>query len=252
MNYVTLESLYRDAHREALRLHKATRGRRQITNPWTKAITTLFDRMDVQRVGTQSWWCSSTSTMHTLSIDDQQNFIHNTGEALHKLRESWRAHHYYRWAYGSRREAQTCSTTPYDPERLKQAHQLLAEDPEMLPVLTGAFVSPAALHVMDRTKSNKCPWCDTEWASFDHFATCQRLPDYILRDRPTPPTDPLAYRLGWPKNARDTKDADGTGNWARHLVRLRKAILMLKPDVHERADAVAREGGFHHTLYGRH
>ena len=113
----------------------------------------------------------------------------------HVLRNSFRAHEFQAWKNTSRKDATFCQNIDYNAERCKLAVNLAKNFRHNFAILSGAFVSDAALAVHKRTAVKPCPFCNSATADTDHaFWTCRDFPPPVPR-----PLDCMLRRLGWPR-----------------------------------------------------
>jgi hypothetical protein len=114
----------------------------------------------------------------------------------HELRESWRATAYGSWQRQARNDSFQCRDVVYDSRRLKAAAAALRADPALLPVLTGATMSPAAWQ-SSRQEDLRCPGCGQHGAG-DLMHLLWHCPASAGGRPQAAPADRLQARLGWP------------------------------------------------------
>ena len=144
-------------------------------------------------------------------------------EILHLIRMSWRWLQFRTFCAQNRRDARLCRHVVYDESRVKVAQRWFRLSPAHAAILTGGFVSPAA--VASRPGSDACPacpWC-SKVCSFDHLA---RECTGLMRARPCLDVgvDVLSYRCGWPRPGGVAKQA--SLNWLSFLVFVRTALAV--------------------------
>ena len=77
---------------------------------------------------------------------------------LHDVRESFRQYHWDKWAKSSRRDA---AGDPYHGDIFRWVRDKASLRKDYFQILTGAFVSHAALQKMRRQDVTACPFCET-------------------------------------------------------------------------------------------
>lgn len=174
-----------------------------------------------QWLGTMGWseqgpwqWSHPGIGSHLCVDPAAPGFSRSPKAVAHALREAWRHHWWGRYITSPRHEVlEALQGVPYDP-RLAKSAQAQAGHPRAstheVAVMVGAFCSPA-MFGRATGKEEKCPWCHTTNATFEHVTwQCSEFPG----PRPPRPAGLVQRRLGW-----------GSPEWLRHLAKVRQAVL---------------------------
>ena len=143
----------------------------------------------------ETWCWTHSTTGASFSLDPSHaNFIPDSNQLNHILREGFRAHEFHEWLATDRNDATACAGSQYSELRCKQCRSIEQSSAHRFAVHTGGFVSNAAFGVMTETPVT-CN-CGSP-ATLDHMLWhCAMVPN--ANQRPPIPHDPLQRRLGWP------------------------------------------------------
>ena len=148
------------------------------------------------RTGAWEWTHSITSAKFCLNPISRQ-FTQDRMQLNHLLREGFRADCFRKWSMSTRNDAETCQGIEYNEHRCQMTRQQEQQSQHRFAILTGGFVSSAALDVMKNTNT---PCSCGAFNSLDHMVWwCQHVPNPSRR--PPVPGDWLQRRLGWPSGS---------------------------------------------------
>ncbi len=118
----------------------------------------------------------------------------------HRIREAWRVDCYKKWQTTGGRVAKLAVDCPYTEKRAKKVRETFQmQDGTGQTIMTGAWMSPAALAAGCEGIDGNCLWC-TELGHHAHICwECPNIPEELKKEKPPRPGDPLKARLGWPE-----------------------------------------------------